>query len=99
MKFKRLLAVLIAVILAFSVCFSVSAEEITGGVNGDINEDGFTNSLDLTVVTKALLKTEKIDTFDVNYDKASDIRDLVALKNFVSGYSEYADNELNVENL
>ncbi len=99
MKFKRLLAVLLSVILTFSICLSVSAEEITGGVNGDVNEDGFTNSLDLTTITKTLLNVEVVDEFDVNYDKASDIRDLVALKNFVSGYSEYADNEFSVENL
>lgn len=99
MKFKRLLAVLLAVMFCFSVCLSVSAEEITGGVNGDINEDGFTNSLDLTVVTKALLKVEDIDKFDVNYDKSSDIRDLVALKNSISGHSQYADNDFDVSNL
>lgn len=99
MKFKKLLAVLLSVILAFSLCIAVSAEEITGGVNGDVNKDGFTNSLDLTTITKTLLNVEVVEDFDVNYDKANDIRDLVALKNFVLGVSEYADNEFNVADM
>ena len=46
----------------------------------DITGDNKINSMDLTALTKALLKVLNITSFDANGDGESDIRDLIALK-------------------
>ena len=78
---------------------SVCAAEITGGVNGDVNNDGFTDSADLIAVREALLEIKTVDDFDVNYDKSEDLKDLVRLKNYLVYNGIYGDNDFDVNDL
>lgn len=60
--------------------------EIAYGTEGDLNQDGKVNALDLLVLRQYLLGIESgITPADLNGDGAIDIRDLVSLKKTIAG--------------
>ncbi len=86
---KKILSVILALTLTGSVLSSQAIQNSEVSVKGDLNNDGFADTTDLTLLSINLLgdlsfTPEQYVIADVNYDKDVNIADLAYFKQYVS---------------